>query len=132
MIGGMKRYLCTAIVVAVMLTDPAKAARDDLHRFATCAGRLSALMEHQWMFDGPGSEQTELLRAEMVALIDAIVLSDQRPQTLEWRLSAKHAHGVLLRRASFNPDPVDSAWAQQMADQLVRGCTGLLTSSWSS
>ncbi|MFQ1699791.1 hypothetical protein ACJ5NV_04265 [Loktanella agnita] len=128
----MLRHLSSAALVACLLPSPAQAARDDLHRFATCAGRLSALMTHQWMFDGAGSEQTAIHRRAMIGLIDAIILPDEGPQVLHWRLSAKHAHATLLRRASFNRDPADAAWAAQMAAQFTSGCLGLLPHTWSS
>ncbi len=60
--GDLKTFL-----VAMTLSLPAQAGEmaasfapvdNQLLQFATCAGRLSALMEHQWLIDGPASERT--------------------------------------------------------------------------
>lgn len=110
-------------------TSASPAAPDgQLRRFAECAGRLSALMEHQWMFDGAASEQTKTQRAAVIDLISATMNPDQGRQVLHWRLVAKHAQSVLLTRATFNNDPADAAWAQARAVSLTQDCTGLLLS----
>ena len=57
----MARGLETFLAVLVLGALPAPGAADPLLReFAVCAGRLSAVMEDQWMFDGPGSEKTAM------------------------------------------------------------------------
>jgi len=99
-----------------------------LHTFATCAGRLSAVMEHQWLFDGPASEQTKLQRAAIIDLVEAVMPPDREPEVLQWRIAAKVAQLALLTRATFNPDARDAAWAQQQATRFARECTGLLLS----
>ena len=99
-----------------------------LHTFATCAGRLSAVMEHQWLFDGPASEQTKQQRAAIIGLIAAIMPPDRGPEVLQWRIAAKVAQSALLTRAIFNADAHDAAWAQQQATRFTRECTGLLLS----
>lgn len=130
--GIMKTcILILALVFSVFSTaataSPAAPDRQ-LHSFATCAGRLSAVMEHQWMFDGAASEQTKAQRAAVIDLISAIMDPDQGREVLHWRLVAKHAQSVLLTRATFNDDPADAAWAQARAVRLTQDCTGLLLS----
>ena len=94
--------------------------------FATCAGRLSALMEHQWMFDGPASEQTALQRAHMIDMLDAVRPPDQGREVLALRIDAKMAQAALLTRATFNDDPHDKSRAMRLALRRVEECTGVL------
>lgn len=128
----MRQLLCIAWVCLAGLApwtlraDPQ--LTDPLRTFANCAGRLSALMEHQWMFDGPGSVQTAARRAAVLDLIEATMTSGQERQVLDWRISAKVAHAALLTRATFNEGPEDALWARQMADRLIGECTAFLTS----
>lgn len=104
-------------------------AQDQLRVFANCAGRLSAVMEHQWMFDGPQSERTEAQRDQMLDLVAAIMPADQGRQVLSWRVTAKSAQWRLLSRATFNDDPRDAHWARGMADRYAGECTALLLNS---
>ncbi len=101
---------------------------DPLRTFAACAGRLSALMEHQWMFDGDASEITQRQRAQLIELAGAIMAPEQGQQVLAWRINAKAAHHALLTRATFNDDPGDAAWAADMAALQAADCTALLLS----
>ena len=102
---------------------------EDLHViFATCAGQLSATMEHQWLLADPTSERTELHRAAMIGLLQATTPADQRSATLARRIEAKMAHAALLTRASFNTDQQDALWAQRQAEQTIASCTSLLLS----
>lgn len=93
-----------------------------LDRFATCAGRLSAVMEHQWLTDPPASDQTRDLRARMLDLVAAV----EEPQTavlaLARRVEAKAAHAALLRLATFGANHA----AARRAGQLERDCVALL------
>ena len=96
-----------------------------LDTFATCAGRLSAQMEYEWMFDGPAAERTGAQRAAMVALLAAILPEGRGPEVLARRISAKAAHSALLTRATFGDDP-HAGWAARRAEVLVAECTALL------
>lgn len=99
-----------------------------LRVFATCAGRLSAVMEYQWMFDGAASENTKIQRAAVIDLVEAIMPLDRGRDVLQWRISAKLAQSALLTRATFNENPSDAAWASAQAARFERECTGLLLS----
>lgn len=132
MLGNMRQVLCIAGFCLAGLAQTVEVAEaqttDPLRTFANCAGRLSAFMEYQWMFDGEGSEQTQMQRAAMLDLIEATMAPDQARQILHWRISAKMAHAALLTRATFNDDPADALWAQRAAERLRLGCTSLLLS----
>lgn len=130
--GGIETYL-TPIAVCLALGWPASPAHAEdndtqLRTFAACAGRMSAIMEYQWMFDGTASEQTQRQRAAMLDLIAAIMPADRGREVLNWRISAKMAQSALLTRATFNDDREDAAWASRMAEQQARECTALLLS----
>jgi hypothetical protein len=119
------------IVFSVLSLLPAGAAlahENPLQTFASCAGRLSAVMEHQWLMSDPASDRTEDQRAAMLSLVDAIMAPDQAREVLSWRIDAKQAHAVLLTRATFNTDPTDAEWALRRAETELAACTGLLLS----
>ncbi|MEJ6402607.1 hypothetical protein [Yoonia sp. 2307UL14-13] len=126
------KTLVTSVALILGLQAPMAVAlgvQDQLRVFANCAGRLSAVMEYQWMVDGPQSEQTETQRDQMLDLVAAIMPVDQGRQVLSWRVTAKSAQWTLLSRATFNDDPGDAAWARRMADRYAGECTALLLNS---
>lgn len=129
----MKTVAHSLAIVAALLSAPSLSAQtldvqQQLKTFATCAGRLSAVMEHQWMFDGPASEHTEDLRDAVLELVEAAMPPERGSEVLHWRISAKVAQAALLTRATFNNDTRDAARARAQADRLARACMGLLLS----
>lgn len=125
------KTLIYSFAVASSLNGAPASALDEqqqLQIFATCAGRLSAVMEFQWMFDGAASENTAIQRAGLLDLIEAIMPPDYGREVLQWRLSAKAAQSALLTRAAFNQDPQDAAWAQTASRQQTAECASLLLS----
>ena len=124
--SGMKTFLVIAALSASPAFAQAESAENQLRTFAACAGRLSAVMEYQWMFDGPASDQTKAQRAAVLELIDAIMPPDRGAEVLHWRISAKLAQSALLTRATFNDDPTDATWAEQRAASQLADCTGFL------
>ena len=126
MARGLKTFLA---VLAVGLSTSGPATADPLLRdFAVCAGRLSALMEDQWMFDGPGSEQTQTELQAMVSLIEASIAPDEGRQVLGWRVNAKLAHRTLLAQARFATDPAVAETAAARAEALAADCRGTILS----
>jgi len=125
----MKTLVFGFAFLFMLATTPVRAADDQqLRTFAACAGRLSAVMEYQWMFDGAASERTKAQRAAVLQLVEAIMPNDMGREVLHWRISAKLAQSALLTRATFNDDPSDATWAAHTADRLTRECTSLLLS----
>jgi hypothetical protein len=123
MARGLETFLA---ILAVGLFASSSATADPLLRqFSLCAGRLSALMEHQWLVDGPASETTSRQRDAMLALVEAVLPPDQATRAMEWRIEAKVAQAALLNRASFAKDPV----AEARADTLVQQCLALVGQS---
>ena len=119
-----------ALMLALSLPPAAwaesHAAKDQLHFFATCTGRLSALMEHQWMFDGPASDLTKDRRDAMLSLVEAVALPDDTRRVLLWRVEAKHAQAALLQQAAFGAGTAAQN-AQRIADRLMQDCTAVLS-----
>jgi len=114
---------------------PARAAdglpdtpRDLLRLFASCTGRLSALAEHQRLFDGPTSEATSRLRDDLADLTEAVAgavpdLPDH--QVMSWRIEAKAAAAGLFAQAAFGRADRRAA-ARELAATRVAECQGLL------
>lgn len=99
---------------------------EQVYQFATCVGRFSALMEHQWMVDGPGSEATAKLVASMGSLVQAITPEDQGRRVLAWRIDAKAAQRALLMQADFGTTPAQKAKAKARSETLIGSCRSLL------
>lgn len=87
-----------------------------------------AQLEHQWLTQDGDPEQTQHQRRQVVELLDSIVPEDRGREVLSWRTDARAAQRALLERARFATDPVDAAWAEQMATQYLADCTGFLLS----
>lgn len=99
--------------------------------FATCAGRLSALEEHQRLFDGPASEVTARRKAQFDDLIaallqDAVERGLPGRQALAWQIEAKLALAALMQRVSFGQDPVQVREARGTVRERLRACDRLL------
>lgn len=128
---GLKTISRALALVLALSPPPAAwaeshAAEDQLHFFATCTGRLSALMEHQWMFDGPASDRTKDRRDAMLSLVDAVALPDDSRRVLLWRVEAKQAQTALLQQAAFGTGQAAKN-AQRMSDRLMQDCTAALS-----
>ena len=132
MMCNLKLTLCAAVAgLSLLQGQPANAlnatsADDQLRVFATCAGRLSALLEHQWTFDAAASDATTAEVNAMADLVAALTTPDVGEKVFSWRLNAKVAHMQLLRRAYFGTDMADAAWAAEMADANEAACRDLL------
>ena len=125
--GGLKTYLAT-FAVAMFLPGPASADVTLLRTFATCAGQMSAEMEHQWLLSDPTADQTKQRREAMLSILDALMPPDRGRDVLSWRIDAKMAQAVLLHRGTFTDDPEDAAWARRHAETIIAGCNGLVLS----
>ncbi len=125
----MARGLETFLAVFMLGVAPAPGAADPLLReFAVCAGRLSAVMEDQWMFDGPGSERTAEELTAVVSLIDASMPQGAGRQVMAWRIDAKVAQRGLLHQARFAQDPRLAEMAAARAEALAADCRMMILS----
>ncbi|WP_047995777.1 hypothetical protein [Puniceibacterium sp. IMCC21224] len=108
-----------------------RTATERVQVFATCVGRLSAVMEFQWMFDGPASERTQKVRRGVEALLDAVLPQAlagglSGVQALDWRIRAKVAQAALLQQATFGTDPRRMRMAQRAAEMYQGECESML------
>lgn len=124
--SNVKSIIFLLSLAASPATAFTNAADEQLQFFATCAGRLSALMEHQWTYDTAAVDETTAQRTEMIGLVSAVMPPDAGRDVLLLRVDAKHAQAGLLKRASINRDPDDAAWAQSRAEALLTECISIL------
>ena len=126
--SGLRTFfgLTAAIAAALTTLAPPRAAAAPLDpltaEFAGCTGRLSALMEHQWLLSDPEADRTETRRAAMIALLDAVTPPDAALAALARRIEAKQAQAVLLTRATFGQDPAQAAFAATRAEAEIARC----------
>ncbi|WP_146343881.1 hypothetical protein [Falsiphaeobacter marinintestinus] len=128
---GSLKTISLGLVLICGLNGPSQAVDSAdpttrLQFFASCAGRLSALMEHQWMFDGTASEHTKSRRANVLEILQAMMPPDAGRSVLNWRIDAKMAHASLLTRATFNDNAADAQRAAQVATRMVAQCDSVL------
>ena len=123
-------FRATALMLALVPTGGAWAgdrlADDPLYLFATCTGRLSALMEHQWIVDGPASDRTRQDRDAMLTLVDAAMREGEAVQVMAWRIEAKAAHAALLAQ-SRSADAALALRAERRAAVLMRDCSAIMS-----
>ena len=129
--GSLRNQRCRLIagLIALAQTMPAAAqtlSADPLYLFATCTGRFSALIEHQWLVSDPASDQTARLRSAMIDLVEAASPAGPAPQVMQWRLEAKVATAGLLQRAHFGPTPQQKALANRQIAALIGTCRSYL------
>jgi hypothetical protein len=125
----MARGLETFLAVFMLGAATAPGAADPLLReFAVCAGRLSAVMEDQWMFDGLGSEKTAVELGAVVSLIEASIVPGEGRQVMAWRIDAKVAQRGLLHQARFAQDPKLAETAAARAEALAASCRAMILS----
>ncbi len=98
-----------------------------LQTFASCVGRLSAVVEYEWNVSGAVSAETSQRRDAAVEIVAAIIPIDRSRDVLDWRNAAKEAQWNLLTRAELAQDSTEAAWALDQAKRLERQCTSLLT-----
>ncbi|TAG11867.1 MAG: hypothetical protein EAZ40_16620 [Rhodobacterales bacterium] len=123
MARGLETFLA-ALAVGIVAGSPATA--DPLLRdFAVCTGRYSALVEHQWLVDGPASDASAGTRDSLWALVKAVAGPGEAATAMTWRIEAKVAQKALLDRAYFAKDQI----AEKRSAQLLQGCADLIGQS---
>ena len=129
--GVLKTYLRVPALLCALSSPMAAQAQPDipddpLRFFATCAGRMSALMEHQWIVDGPASDVTKLHRAAVLDLVAALTPPGDEARVMAWRLEAKAAHAALLAATQYG-ESVAAMRASRRALALYLECEALLS-----
>ena len=125
--GGLRTIFAAILCLAASGAPTLRAGTlPDLAQVAACTGRLSALMEHQFLVDGPASDITRRHRDALADILAALTPAGAEARVMGWRVEAKAAHAALLRQAAFGRDP--SRIAALRAERLVAACTGFLLS----
>lgn len=101
--------------------------------FATCAGRLSALIDHERTVVGTASKHIEAQQSTFQALLNAVMpdaLDYGLPESkaMDWLLHAKLAQSRLLMRADFYGDAFAKQKARDAADAFLQECDQFLLS----
>lgn len=125
---GLRKLFATSVLILAMKFQalPLVAQTPDAKTFAFCVGRLSALMEHQWLFSDPLAERTTAQRDAMLALAEAVALQTDQAKLILWRVEAKTTQAELLNIASFSTNKATAARAAQRSEELVSACSTLL------
>jgi hypothetical protein len=123
--GSLKTFL---FVSAMAINAPmiASASTGLTDTFATCVGRLSAQLEHEWLMKLDAAEITEQRRNAMASLLRAVMPVDDARAVLARRIEAKFAHAALLQRAVFRGKTEDADWARSHAAALLDDCMSYL------
>lgn len=124
---GLKT-LFAVLAFAAHLSGPARAEDDLLRIIASCAGQLSAELEHQWLMGEPDAEATEARRAALLDILEALLPEDRKSDALNWRIEAKVAQAALLSRATFSEEESDRYWALRRARDVTAACVGFILS----
>jgi hypothetical protein len=130
--SSLKTYLAGLLLGGALsaLSSPAHAfsADEQLRFFAQCAGRLSAQMEYQWMFDGASSERTKAERQTVIDILETMIPEGRGREVLHWRIEAKLAQAVLLNQGTFGQDERQARMATKLALRHVNECRAVLIS----
>lgn len=102
--------------------------------FSECAGRYSAVVEHDRLFSGIASETAEDRRALFVTLLDAVLpdaLAYGMPeqQSMSWRIEAKAGHARLLSAAVFGMRKTEATNAREAASRYIANCDRFILGS---
>lgn len=128
--GNLSRFLpVLLVVIGSAVSGPAARAESDgelMKTFAYCAGRLSAEMEHAWLFGGDAADRIAQRREATLALLAAVAGDPDTGPALDYRIHAKHAHARLLRDATFQSDPERAERARRLAATRIRACSSFL------
>ena len=134
-IGPYLGTLCAAALWIALLTGSALGLQQIrgglLQTFATCAGRLSATVEFQWIFGGSAAEPAERSVNGFDLLIEAVIGSRETAGSvgrdlLNWRIDAKIAQSRLLNQSAFGQDPRLRRHAARAAKRYQQECEQLL------
>lgn len=121
--GGLKT-LCLSLTLAG-LASTARADDGLLRHVYECVGRLSAQIEHHWMFQDKSSDLIERQRSLMVDILEALTTPENAGEVLSGRIDAKLGHASLLNRATFASDPRIKSMAANRVIRDLRACDGI-------
>jgi len=130
--GGLQKTLCRMSLCLIGLVQaPPLAAQtlpDPMTTLAACTGRLSAMMEFQWLVQDPTSDATRFRRDAMAELLAYVTPPGNAVQAMALRVEGKLAVARLLQRAHFGARGAGADWASKRAARLLADCAALMVS----
>lgn len=131
--SGIKTHIIPAFLISLQLAaSPAVASTtqfsDPTRQFATCAGRMFALLEHHWLISPEKADETQAVHAHFADLIDATMTPDRSSEILATRVEARISFRKMLEASRFNTKTDQQIWAQQRVDHLISECRSMLLS----
>lgn len=127
--GSLRNLSCGLVLGLAGLGQPglAQSSPDPVPLFATCTGRLSAVMEFQWLLGDAGADLTQARRDEMESLLLATTPEPELARAMQLRLEAKFATALLLRQG-LSGGPEALARNAARIERLLAACRGLIIS----
>lgn len=126
----LKTLVLTLTAVSGLAGPLAALPREPQERtqiFATCLGRYSAEMEHDWLVGEDAEDaQTHREMFEMLLFDVAPASGMTGPEILDLRIHAKMAHAQLLQTATFHTDPERKRLARAAVQRAIRPCEMLI------
>ena len=134
--SGRIAIFCAALAALTSLAPlpsqaamPPRAIDEQIHTFATCAGRMMALRDHLALFGDDGVEQAEARREAHVSVLEALMemaeAIDGRTVT-RWRIQGRAAQGSVLSQSAFGTSEAARSRATRIADRHVALCDRLI------
>ena len=123
---GVLKTFAYAIILSSAVTSTTRASDDLLDHVTKCIGRMSAQIEHQWLFIESTTDEIEIQRDHLEDILDALVTTENASPALAARIDAKAAHASLLTQAAFSEDKKQSNWAKARAEQQLDLCSDIL------
>ena len=126
-----------ALIWAMMAGGGAQAldtsARHQAEQIAQCTGRMSAVVEFDWLLNPTRADEAARQRQAFVDVLEAMMpyaeAAGMAPrEVLAQRISAKRAHAELLHIIAFSPDDRQARHARQLSERFIRACHTLILS----
>ena len=109
-------------LLAAALAAPTRASVPDWQALASCAGRLTAQMEHEWLLSDPASGTTEAMLDSVAEVLELLAPPDAAGDVMARRVAARAAHRRLLSSARFSGED----WADAAARRYIVECAGMI------
>lgn len=128
---GLTLLLALAPLAAPAAPAIPSQSRERVEIFATCSGRLAALVTRQKALGEAAAAENDRLRAEFDLLVDAILpdaladgVGQQQPD--RWRIDGWSEIALLLAAAEHGVDPRRADTARLTLTSRIETCTDLL------
>lgn len=125
-------FLGLVLSLATGLGAQPLGVREQAQSFASCLGRYSAALEHEWLMgrDGANAQERRRLFESLLEAVspDARTAGLSGAEILHIRIEAKFAQARLLQLAAFSDDERRARYAHGQAVMLLGSCQALVFS----